>query len=123
MKIKLFGKPTEGKTTAYPTAINANSARELSELSRAKRIQYAVELIISYAMKDIREEAEKGNYLTAFNCIEVCSGYKTRFYSEEIMEAIKLAKEKLETYGYTCSSGFSYGSLRVSWKGEENDKG
>lgn len=123
MKIKLFGKPTEGRTTAYPAAISANGARELTALSRVKRIQYAVELIMNYAMKDIREEAEKGNYSTAFNCFEVCSGYKTRFYSEEIMEAIKLAKEKLEMYGYTCSSGFSCGSLRVSWKGEENDKG
>ena len=122
MKIKLFGKQKEGKSTAYPEGLTAENAKKIADATlEAKCLRWA-EMTVDYALRCIKALSEDGRYCAYYHLYctgeiakEITPDTLTKKMCDKIEE---ITLNKLTTLGYRVELGY-YGpnrTIEISWE-------
>ena len=128
MKIKLFGKPKEGKSTAYPEGLTAENAQKIADAALEAKIVHLGQTAYDFALQSIKEASERAEYSLWYGLYTngpIASELRVDELTETQARKIdNFVQEKLVALGYKVALSY-YGAKRmieISWKRKEEKK-
>ena len=125
MKFKMFGKPKEGKSTAYPEGLTAENAQKIADAALEVKTARLGQMAYDFALQSIKEASERAEYSLWYGLYtngpiasEIRVDELTATQARKIDDFVQ---EKLVALGYKVELSY-YGPKRmisISWKKKE----
>lgn len=128
MKIELFGKPKEGKSTVYPEGLTAENAQKIADAALEVKCDRWIDMITKHALYTIKGFAEEGRYYVKYQMYstgEIAKEDTSHWTSKMHNRVSDAVKEKLSALGYavrTSVCGWYDYYIEISWDRKEETK-
>ena len=127
MKIELFGKPKEGRSTAYPEGLTAENAQKISDAALEVKCARWIDMVMKHALYTIKGFAEEGRYYVKYQMYSTGEIAKedTRGWTSTMHNKVsETVKEKLSALGYAVRisiCGWHDYYIEISWERKESE--